>query len=886
MEKSIYGYILHYSKRQQVMLTIMAIASFPFLYAFYEVPKRIINHISAAAEKKGVVFNVDAFGFEMDSITYLFAACGVFLVLVLVNQGFKYVINIYRGLTGERMLRRLRYDLYGRVLRFPQPTFKKVSQGEVIQMINAEVEPLGGFFGEAYSLPIFQGGYLLVILTFVLWQNVWLALAAIMFYPLQFYFIPKLQRRVNLLNKKRVRLVRGLSERIGETVSGVQEIHSNNTARLELAVFSNRLNDIFVTRYKAYLWKFVIKFINNTVNHLGPFFFYSFGGYLVIQGEFGFGTLVAVLAANKDLAAPWKELLNFYQRRADAAIKYDQVIEQFEPMGMMDEDLQIGEPDSVEPLVGNFSASGIRLEDETGHALIESASFETSHGKHVAIVGAGGSGKDQLGMLLSRLIVSTGGTLAVDGTPLDKLPEAVTGRRLGYVGPTAYIFSTSVKDNLTYGLKHRPLTPATYSDEEKAVRDKHEAESTVSGNSTDDSAADWIDYTAAGLDNPEALTQRALDVLDMVDLKEDIYELGLRGAIVPETNPQLVTRILEARAAFRKKLADPELSPLVEVFDKEKYNDNATVGENLLFGRPVGDAFDLDKLAEHPYVLEVLEIAGLTDLMMDAGRQVASTMVELFADLPPGHEFFERYAFISHEDLPVFQALLARLGREGVDALRDDEKTMLLSLPFRLSPARHRLDVVDESFKAQILAARKIFADNLPEDLQGTVEQFEQESYTAAASLQDNILFGKLAYGHARGTEEVGAAIADVVTMLELRDDIIAVGLDFQVGVGGGRLSSVQRQKLGLARAVIKQPDVLILNEATATIDGASQGRILENILDEFEGRSVIWVVHKAALAERFDKILVMQASRVVEQGDYAELDNEGSALTDLIRAE
>jgi putative ABC transport system ATP-binding protein len=170
--------------------------------------------------------------------------------------------------------------------------------------------------------------------------------------------------------------------------------------------------------------------------------------------------------------------------------------------------------------------------------------------------------------------------------------------------------------------------------------------------------------------------------------------------------------------------------------------------------------------------------------------------------------------------------------------------------------------------------------------LQGSIEHFEQDSYTASASLQDNILFGKLAYGHARGTEQVGAAIADVVTMLELRDDIIAVGLDFQVGVGGGRLSSVQRQKLGLARAVIKRPDVLILNEATATIDGASQGRILDNLLNEFIGRSVIWVVHRAALAERFDKILVMQAGRVVEQGDYSELGSEGSALTELIRAE
>tara|TARA_B100000676_G_scaffold313251_1_gene392722 strand:- start:17529 stop:17768 length:240 start_codon:yes stop_codon:yes gene_type:complete len=79
---------------------------------------------------------------------------------------------------------------------------------------------------------------------------------------------------------------------------------------------------------------------------------------------------------------------------------------------------------------------------------------------------------------------------------------------------------------------------------------------------------------------------------------------------------------------------------------------------------------------------------------------------------------------------------------------------------------------------------------------------------------------------------------------------------------------------------------VLILNEATATIDGASQGRILKNLLSEFEDRGVIWVVHRAALAESFDQILVLQAGRVVEEGTYEALSIEGSALTELMNAE
>ena len=891
MEKGVYGYVIRFSKRQQIVLTLMAFASYPFLLWFLQVPKQIINHINRAVAKNGESFDVDVDifglpGFRLESIDYLLMLCGLFLFLVFANQAFKYVINVYRGLTGERLLRRLRYELYGRVLRFPLPTFRKMSQGEIIQMINAEVEPLGGFFGEAFSLPLFQGGYLLVIFGFILSESLLLAGAAAMFYPLQMYIIPRVQRRVNMLGKQRVRLVRGISERIGETVGGVQEVHSDNTARLELAQFSTRLGEIFVVRYKIYLWKFVIKFINNTVNHLGPFFFYSVGGILVIEGELNIGALVAVLAANKDLAAPWKELLNYYQMREDARIKYEQVVEQFEPPAMMPESQQLDEPEAVAPLTGAYRASAVRLEDETGHTLVDGVSFEIGVGDHVAIVGAGGSGKDQLGLLLARLVRPTGGSLTVNGAKMDDLPEAVTGRRLGYVGAAAHLFSAPVRDNLTYGLKHRPLGAAPGDGAARADWEKWAQEAARAGNSTDNPDDSWIDYAAAGIAAPERFNRRALEVLAIVDMQADIYDLGLRGAIDPGARPDLAARILEARTAFHDRLSDPAFAPLVEGFDEERYNDNATVGENLLFGRPVGGAFDLDRLAEQPYVLDVLDRAGLTDAMLEAGRQVASTMVELFAGLPPGHEFFERFAFIGHEDLPVYQALLARVGREGVGALRPEERTLLLSLPFRLSAARHRLDVITAEFRRDILAARRLFAEGLPPGLAASVERFRPDRYTAAASLQDNILFGKAAYGHARGPERIGAVIAEVIDALGLRDAVMEVGLDFQVGIGGSRLTSVQRQKLALARAVLKRPDVLILNEATAPVDGASESRIRANLFREFDGRGIVWVLHRASLAKHFGKILVLRGGRIVEQGAFEALDRAGSVLNELIGAE
>ena len=96
------------------------------------------------------------------------------LFLVLVNGCFKYHINVYKGQLGERLLRRLRYQLYARMLRFPLVRFRKLGQGEVIPIITAEVEPLGGFIGTAYVDPMFFGGQLLIILSFILIQDFWL----------------------------------------------------------------------------------------------------------------------------------------------------------------------------------------------------------------------------------------------------------------------------------------------------------------------------------------------------------------------------------------------------------------------------------------------------------------------------------------------------------------------------------------------------------------------------------------------------------------------------------------------------------------------------------------------------------------------------------------
>jgi putative ABC transport system ATP-binding protein len=836
-------------------------------------PKSIVNDAIGSEN-----FPRTVWGVEFTQIQYLMTLCGLFLVLIGIRFGLRYYVNVFKGQLGERMLRRLRYLLYSRVLRFPLPHFRRTSQGELIAMITAEVEPLGGFIGDAFALPAFEGGTLLTILTFMFIQDPILGLAAISLYPLQMYLIPKLQRQVNLLAKERVKTVRKLSERIGETVTGIEEIHANDTSELERAEFTRWIGTIYEIRYVIYRKKFFIKFLNNVIGQATPFFFLSIGGYLVITGGLTFGALVAVLAAYKDLAAPWKELLSWYQLKEDARVKYDQLTEQFMPSGMLDPELQEVPTEPVPTLQGSVVASNLTLQEDGGVKTVDGVGFQFDIGDRVALVGGSGSGVDGVAKLLARLLAPTAGHIAINGVNLQTLPEAVTGRRIGYVGPSVPLFSGSLHDNLLYGLKHQPLGKAEYPDEAMAEHERVIREARESGNTESDLAADWVDFKATGVDSPDALTDRVAEVLRQVGLEQDVFTFGLQGTIDPQSFPAIAEQILKARSVLHERLADRKLKGLVEPFDRERYNANMSVAENLLFGTPIGPLFDLEHIAENPYMLSVLDKVGLTEDFLSTGLQVAKIMTEMFQDLRPGHEFFERFSFISAEALPEYQATIRRVETDGLAKAEAADRALLMSLPFKLITERHRLGLIDEKVEKRLLAARHAFAEGLPDDLRSSVAFFEEQSYNAAASVQDNILFGKMVYGRQQSQRQVGALIAEVVDSLGLRQTLIEVGLGFAVGIGGGRLSASQRQRVAIARSLLKRPDLLILDHATAALDPASQSAIMKTLVGKPSGMGLIWVLNDLEEASAFDRAIVMEGGRVVEQGPMSELQESRHA--------
>jgi len=835
------------------MILMLVVFSQIFYFLSLSVPKSIVNNgISGNAFKDtptitmlSVTIPVPGFighnihlfnGFSADQLTYLVIMSFVFLGAVIINNQFKKSINTQKGRMGERMLRRLRYELYDRILRFPAAHFRKVKQAELATMIKDEVEPLGGFIGDAYVQPMFLGGQAMTAVIFIMMQNFLLSLIVIAILAAQMVIIPRLRKPVLMLGRQRQLSARLLAGRIAETADGVNEIHIHGAANHERADISERLGHIFRIRFDLYNKKFIAKFWNNILSQATPFAIYLLGGYFAITGKMDVGAVVGVLLAYKDLPGPIKELIDWDQQRQDVQIKYEQVIDQFQPEGMMPEELQ-AMPDGPPPPLGNeMVLAGVTVTEDGRVKQLDAVSLVVPTDAKIAVIGATSSGKDVLGQVIARLTLPNAGSIKIDGKDFLKLPEYVLGARMGYIGQDTYLFPQSVRDNLLFGLKHRPTAPAVYEGDMAAARELFWREAERSGNPVLDPNADWIDYELAGATGPGDLLPCMVHALKQVEFDDDIYSLGLRGAIDAAKRPDLAEKILKARHALHGRLQDPANAGLIEPFNADKYNKNLSVAENLLFGTAVGTAFDGDNLAADPYVQTVLARSGLDQDLLRMGLSIAETMVELFSGLSPDNPLFEQYSFISADELPNVRLLLQRLGGKGVEAVPPADKARLMTLPLRYIEARHRLGLIDGAMEDRLLAARRTFAEGLPADMRGAVEFYDFGKYNSAATLLDNILFGRVVYGQAQAETRIRTLLTEVMSDLHLRDSVIEVGLDYNVGVAGRRLPATQRQKLGIARALIKRPQFLVVNEAVAVFDGRTQDRMRDNILAAADG--------------------------------------------------
>jgi putative ABC transport system ATP-binding protein len=866
---SLFAYIWRHSRVEQIAILSLVLASMPFYYVSLDLPKAIVNDaiqgkLFAHGRTVAKVFQWDFTwpsvlggatwhilpGVELGRLAYLFWLSGAFLVLVLINNAFKYVINMQKGKLGERILQGLRLELFSLLLRFTPESLRNVKSSEVATIIRDEVEPIGGFVGDAFVAPVFLGGQALTALVFILIQSPSLGGLAAGMVLIQGVVIPRLRREQLRLGRQRQLQSRYLAGRVGEIVDGMAEVDNHGTAGYERYRISLLLNSIFWIRYRLYGRKFMVKFINNMLAQITPFLFYAIGGYYAVTGSLDIGQLVAVIAAYRDLPPPVRDLIDWDQTRLDVEVKYVQIVEQFSGG-----ELSAAPSQAVPPFAsGTIDVQGLRVAGTSGEVLIDGANLSLPLGSHAALLAMRGDGASVLAQVIGRRIGAYSGSVRIGGQDLSSLTGPAVGARLTYAGPEAVVFQGSIRDNTLYGLRNRENGNHPLFDRSADLRG--EIGAPMPGD-------EWIDFAGAGAHGLDDIDARIVEVLGIVDMDEAIYRFGLAQKIDPQHEHVLANRFVEARNALRVILGSRDMLGLIEPFDPARFNRNATISENLVFGVADESVLTEGRIADHPFVRGVLDEAGLTLPLLRMGLKIAALTVEIFTGLSPDHFLFEQYSFISPDNLASYGELAARAQARGEQGLSKEDWSKLIGLSLVYVEPRHRLDLLTPEIADATVQARQKFMSAAPHGLRELVEFYDPEHYCAAAPLRDNLLFGRIAHGMPGAAERVLGAVRRVIADMGLDRDVYRIGLDHQAGPAGRLLFPTQRSAIALARCLIKRPDILILNQAFAAFGDVEGRTIIDRIRRRMEGKTLIVVTRDAELAATFDVVFTVQDGKI-----------------------
>ncbi|MDW4496505.1 ABC transporter transmembrane domain-containing protein [Sulfitobacter sp. D35] len=863
-----FSFIWTHSKRDQLVLLIFTIALFPFLFLTLELPKRIINDAIGAGSRQ-----IEVLGVDLDQVTFLWLLCGTFLAAVLAHGLMKMRINTMKGILAERLLRRLRYNLIARMRRFPSAYFERTSQGELVSMVTAETDPMGGIMGDALAQPVMQAGQMLTILFFLFLQSFWFGLAAVALIPLQAWLIPKLQRQINRMNKERIREVRTLASLIGESAAGAGTLRAHGGWRYRLAQITRQLGAVYRIRFQIYQKKFFMKFLNNFITQLTPFFFFAVGGYLVIEGSVSLGALVAALAAYKDLSAPWKELLVYYNQAADMTVRWEILHDRFSPAGMLDARLFEDEPEQIPHLDGALELEDVTVTDADGNPVLENVSARFAKGALVGIEARNDEDRQAFSAVVTREVLPSSGRVTIDGQDLSRIHQSVIAARIGHANSRPILFQGSFGENALMPLRPRPPQGSRVDDDT--------LEATRAGNSPDTLTTEWLDPRLAGLDTVTDLRSWWLSLVDAMGSGSALFRRSLDQDCREDMDPALANRLVEVRPKVWAAIEAAGLQRHVHRFDPETYNPALGVANNLFYAtlrRPMNH----EELAEQTRLFELLRELGQEETLLELSTDVIEMLAQIFGTDGTEHPLFRNVGL----DPRLFEAA-ARLvlDRKGDvhKPLSEAEKIMLMTLPAQL-PAEQFGAQFSKQIQDRVLKVRAAHAEKLRVELSDIFVAIDPDRVAPGLSVLENVLFGMVSDRAGARAEEVRKIVSDVLDAEGLRNQVMQLIYDLQMSHSGLNLPALFAEPLALSRATVKRPDILVLDQILASYDSDARQEMHENLRKLMPDTTMIYLSDAFGDAERFDQFLEIRQGRVVSAGLATPDIDESHAGADLTR--
>lgn len=846
-KRPLFYWIINRFRGLQMLLLLVIVLSLFFRVFPLEMQRKIIN---------------EAISLKQLELLYLY--CGLYIGAVIIASLMKYFINSFQAIIGQKILMELRRELYNHILQLPLPFFHRTQAGTIISAVTSELNAIGTFLGGALAVPITSVLTFVVFAGYMIYLNPLLGLISIAVYPFELIVIPFLQRRYNHVNRTRVTTTRAMANLVNEASSGIHEVQGNASYDLERSKLDRLISRLYVIMRKLAILKYGIKFSNNLFQSLGPFLLFLLGGFMAIKGEFTIGALVAFLSAYEKVYDPWKEVIEYYQGFQDAQVRYKQIMDSFD----LEPEYLLKAPDrSVLTLKGEIEAQDVGYSINGSVRILDDITFKLKAGNHLALVGYSGSGKSTLSLLLGQLYSYTDGLLSIDQHKISDLTKADVSKNISFVAQHPFIFTGTVRENLLYSCNAL--------------------------------------HISGQLDNiPER--DDIIEMINNVGLSEDVIRWGLKTVIPPKHAYPLVDKFLRMREIVLEQLRE-QFTHVVEFYDSNDFLEHSNLGINLTFSSYPGSP-QVGKLLDNHAFRDFLTAQEIEDELCELGLAIASTTISFLGSFQNDEFFFQGSPMEPHQ-LDNYALLIKKSQKKGLVDFTRKDKDQLLSLALQFTPGKHKIYTISKTLKDRILGLRHTFLQNVlgidleqcrngvlqrtiydmaqvaPEQHKIFFTPFCTSQYLYSHTLLDNIIFGTVI------EKEV---VQSTLAPLALRQfdeqgllvEVSEIGLDFHVGSKGDRLSGGQKQKIAIARALLKRSPILILDEATASLDNRSQAQIQNYIEKHLKGTTtVVAVVHRLDMIAGYDHILVMKAGKVVESGEYTELMNQQGSLYELVHS-
>jgi len=375
-----------------------------------------------------------------------------FVTLAAMEGIFSFISGRLAAITSEGVAYRLRNYLFDHVQRLSFTYHDKHQTGDLLQRCTSDVDAIRRFFAEQ---AVGMGRILMLFfvnltaIAFLDWQ---LALFSTLCVPpvvvISLWFFNRISDKYEKFQDQES----AMTTRLQENLTGVRVVKAFARQQYETERFEEENFKHFLRGREMLIWHSLFWPSIDFITGIQLVASYLVAGIMVINGQMSVGNYVAFSSMVIYIIFPIRNLGRLIVEMSRGLVSYDRVAE------IIAEDRElIGENESapVERIEGAVEFRNVSFEYEPNAPVLKNVSFSVKPGQVVALMGPTGSGKTSVINLLTRFYDYTGGSILIDGHELREYPRDFLRRNIGLVEQEPFLFSRSVRENITYGVGHQ-----------------------------------------------------------------------------------------------------------------------------------------------------------------------------------------------------------------------------------------------------------------------------------------------------------------------------------------------------------------------------------------------------------------------------------------------